>query len=186
MKHFLTAVLSLFLSVSYGQSINSRWQQGLTKELEQFKACDTTHLSGINPCNMYVGQALKTVYQINDFYLKEQGRYMLISEMSEFLKDNKKWTLLGHGYEQKALTEAQDYANSNKAVVAIYLNNEGLGHLSIITPGELKTSGLWGFMVPNSASFFLSKPDLSYIDKGLSYAFSKNLIKGVLIYGRNY
>ena len=186
MKHFLTAVLSLLLTYSYGQSINNRWQQDLNKELEQFKACDTTIARGINPCNMYVGKTLKTIYQIDDFYLKEQERYMLISEMSEFLKNNKKWTLLSYGYEQKALTEAQNYANSKKAVVAIYLNKEGIGHLSIITPGELKTSGLWGYMVPNSTSFFLNKPDLSYMDKGLSYAFSRNMIMGVLIYGRNY
>lgn len=186
MKYIFTVVFSLYFSVSYGQRINSRWEQDLNKELEQFKACDTTLIKGMNPCNIYVGQALKTVYQIDDFYMKEQGRYMLISEMSEYLKSNKNWKFLGHGYEQKALSEAQDFANAKKAVVAIYLNPEGIGHLSIITPGELKTSGLWGFMVPNSASFFLVSPEKSYINKGLSYAFSKNLIREVLIYGRSY
>lgn len=186
MKNYLTIAFFLITTISYGQSLNSKWQQDLIQELEQFKNCDTTAVAGLNPCHKYVGNAVKTVYQVNDFYSKEQGRYMVVSEIYDHLKNSKKWTLLGHAYEQNALKEAQSYANAKKAVVAIYLNEDGLGHLSVITPGELKLSGLWGFEVPNSVSFFTSTPENSYVDKSLSYAFGKRLIKNVLIYGRNY
>jgi len=40
--------------------------------------------------------------------------------------------------------------------------------------------------VPNVVSFFPSQPNKSFVDKGLSFAFGKNLMKDILIYGRNY
>lgn len=111
---------------------------------------------------------------------------MVVGEIAEYLESSSQWTLLGHAYEQEALNKAQNYANTRKAAVAVYLNEEGLGHVSFILPGDMNPSGSWGFNVPNSASFFMSTPQKSYVDKGLSYAFDRSLIKDVLIYGRNY
>ena len=186
MKNYIIIAFCLFCSLSYGQSINSHWSRTLNNELEQFKTCENIASTGISPCNKFVGGALSTVYNINDFYSKELGRHMLISEISDFLKNSNKWTLLGHAYEQEALNEAQNYANARKAAVAVYISEEGTGHVSLILPGEMNPSGSWRFKVPNSASFFLSTPEKSYVDKGLSYAFERNLIKEVLLYGRNY
>lgn len=186
MKNWFTIIVFFFYSLSYSQSINSNWKQELTNEFDQFRACENTAETGINPCNKFIGRSLRTVYKVNDFYAKELGRYMLVSEIEGFLKDSKRWTLLGHGYEQEALNKAQDYANAKKAVVAVYLNEENLGHLAIILPGALQPSGSWGFQVPNSAAYFMSEPEKSYMNKGLSYSFPRNLIKEVLIYGRNY
>jgi hypothetical protein len=160
--------------------------QDLNRDLEQFMACDNVVAAGINPCNRFIGGSLSSVYKINDFYSKGLGRYMLVSEIATYLSGNQKWSLLGKGFEQKALVQAQELANTGKAVVAIYLNNEGIGHVSIILPGELKPSGTWGFQVPNSASFFISTPERSYVGKGLSYAFERPLLNGVLLYARNY
>lgn len=133
-----------------------------------------------------MGSALSTVYKIDDFYSKELGRHMLVSEISSFLKSSQKWKALGYAYDQKALTEAQTLANAKTAVVAIYLNAEGIGHVSIIVPGELRLSGTWGFPVPNSASMFPGHPEKSYVDKALSYSFEKSHLKNVLLYARNY
>lgn len=173
------------LSASYGQSLNNNWKQELTSSLQEFKNCENTAAEGINPCNKFVGAMLKTVYRNNDFYSKSSGRYMLVSEIAKFLEGSSEWKLLGHGYEQDALDQAQKYANTKKAAVAVYLDEENIGHVSLILPGELKPSGSWGFNVPNSASFFLSKPENSYIGKGLSYAFKRNMLKGVLLYARS-
>lgn len=186
MKSILTISLFFIVLVSEAQTINKTWKKDLTNDLEQFKACDNSSYSGVNPCNKYIGNSLTTVYQINDFYSSNDKRHMRVNEISDYLKSSTKWTLLGYGYDQKALENAQLYANSNKAVVAIYINEEEIGHLSLITPGELIPSGTWGFRVPNSASFSVSNPQKSYIDKGLSYSFEKQHIKNVLIYGRNY
>ncbi|WP_224996082.1 hypothetical protein [Cesiribacter sp. SM1] len=175
-----------FCFATHAQQTNKNWMQDLNRDLEQFRACDNVVTAGINPCNKFIGSALSTVYKVNDFYSKELGRHLLVSEIASYLKENQKWSLLGKGFEQTALVQAQELANAGKAVVAIYLNQEGIGHVSIILPGELKPSGTWGFQVPNSASFFISTPDKSYVGKGLSYAFERPLLNGVLLYARNY
>ncbi len=185
MKKAFIFLLVLCFSTAYAQKANQHWLQDLNRDLQQFMVCESGPVNGINPCNKFIGNALRTVYNINDFYSRDLGRHLLVSEISSYLNGNPNWTLLGRGYEQQALTAAQAHANAGKAVVAIYLNQEGLGHLSIILPGELKTSGTWGFQVPNSASFFITDPGKSYVGKGLSYAYERPLLNGVLLYARN-
>lgn len=88
--------------------------------------------------------------------------------------------------DQEILNKAQSLANAKKAVVAIYQNAVGAGHLVLVIPGEVQQSGSWGLQVPNVASFFLPEPERSFVDKGLSYAFTKNMIRDIAIYVRNY
>ncbi len=187
MKKYITIVcLFFFLSASHGQSLNSHWKRDLDHELAQFKGCENKAAEGIHSCNNFIGNMLPTVYQINDFYSKTLGRHMRVIEISDYLHSSNQWILLGRGYEQKALNEAQQYANAKKAVVAIYVDEAGIGNVSLILPGTLRPSGSWKLQVPNSASFFLSDPEKSYMDKGLSYSFERLLTKEVFIYGRKY
>lgn len=186
MKNIFLILLLLLSAAAYSQKLNSTWENSLKNELEQFKACEQEQTTGVNPCNYFIGQALNTVYKVNDFYAADLGRHMLVNEIVYHLKGSKEWTLLGHGYEQNALKEAQAYANASKAVVAVYLNEEGIGLVSLILPGELVASGTWGFRVPNSAAFFINNPEKSYVGKGLSYSFDRSLLKEVYLYGRNY
>ncbi|EMR04772.1 hypothetical protein [Cesiribacter andamanensis] len=179
----------LLLFCFYGaqaQQANKNWQQDLNKHLEQFMACEQGSAPGINPCNRFIGGALPAIYNINDFYSAALGRHMLVSEIAAYLNSTSSWRMLGRGYDQKALSQAQELANAGKAVIAIYLNAEGIGHVSYIVPGELKLSGTWGFRVPNSASFFITDPQRSYVGKSLSYAYERPLLNGVLLYTRNY
>ena len=111
---------------------------------------------------------------------------MMAGEIATYLKDSKQWALLGPSYDQKILKQAQDNANAKKAVVAVYMNETGIGHVVVITPGQLQPSGSWGLSVPNAASFFATQPDKSFVDKGLSFAFNKAMLKDVMIYTRNY
>ncbi len=186
MKH--TFILYFLLSITYvhGQSINANWQQDLNLALEELKKCENTNPTGVSSCNHYMGNALKQIYQVDDFYSPSAERHMLANEIAVFLKNSEKWTLLGYGFEQKALAEAQRLANENKAAVAVYVNEEGLGHVSFIVPGEMRLSGIWGIQVPNSASLFTSDPTKSYVSKPLSYSFEGTQVKRVLIYARNY
>lgn len=186
MKSIFTISLFFIISVSGAQTINKNWKQDISKSLEEFKACDNSSYTGINPCNKYIGMSLNTVYMVNDFYSASDKRHMRVSEISDYLKSTSQWTFLGYAYDQKALNSAQQLANNNKAVVAVYLNEEGLGHMSLITPGEQTLSGTWGFRVPSSVSFSVSNPEKSYLDKGLSYSFEKHHLKHVFIYARNY
>ena len=178
------AMLFLF-STTYGQKLGEDWKQELTTSMEQFLDCIKTTEDNLH-CSTFIGESLTNVYDLDDFYSEKGKRYLMIHEISQTLIDNGKWTLLGRGYDQEALLEAQNRANANKAVVAIYNGSAGVGHIALILPGEAVPSGTWGFNVPNSASFFLHEPGKSYVGKGLSYAFGKSMIKDVLLYSRNY
>jgi hypothetical protein len=171
-------------SVAYGQGINNTWKTEMNSSLQQFFTCQNS-AAGKSECIQYMGESLKKIYKVNDFYSTKSGRYMSASEISSFLKESDKWRLIGPSYEQKTLASAQELANSGKAVVAVYMNSTGLGHMVVITPGQLQQSGSWGLNVPSVVSFFPSQPDKSFVDKGLSFAFGKNLMKDILIYGRN-
>lgn len=186
MKYLTLFILLLISSFSFAQNINNNWKKDLDNALLQINNCENTNQVGVNSCNEFMGGALNTVYKIDDFYSKKLERYLLTNEISYFLKNSAKWKLLGYGYEQQSLQEAQNAANENKAVVALYLNKEGIGHVSIILPGELKNSGTWGFHAPNSTSFFPANPAKSYVDKALSYSFEKSQLKDVFLYVRIY
>lgn len=183
-----TFILYFLLSVTYlhGQSINANWQKDLNVAMEELKKCENTNTVGVSSCNHFLGNALKQIYKIDDFYSSPDERHMLAHEIAEFLKNSEKWTLLGYGFEQKALTEAQRLANDNKAVVAAYVSDQGVGHVAYIVPGDMRLSGIWGIQVPNSASLFPSDPSKSYVSKPLSYSFEGTQVKRVLIYARNY
>ena len=187
MKIITTCLLLLTLAgatITHGQNLNSSWKKSLDESLKSFIDCESNGQS-TTPCTNFVGETVNTVYQVNDFYSQKLGRYMLVNETAQYLESNPKWKQLGKAYEQNALKEAQQYANSGKAVVAIYLNDQGVGHMALILPGELQPSGSWGLSVPNSASFLTSDAEKSYVGKGLSYAFPRNILKDVVIYSRN-
>ena len=186
MRPNLRRVLSICVfvsafSASHAQSLNANWKQDLNLSLEEFVKC-----AGSSDCAGYTAKALNTVYKINDFYSQKSGRYMSVNEISSYLRESDKWTNLGKSYDQKILEAAQDYANARKAVIAVYQNAQGIGHIAVITPGSLQPSGSWGLKVPNAASFLTNDPQKSFIDKALSFAFSKNMMKDVTLYGRNY
>lgn len=163
------------------QSVNSQWRQELANALEEFVKCRES-----GACTNYVGESLRRVYNVNDFYSSAEKRYLRSSEISDLIKENDKWTLLGRSFEQTALEEAQKHANAKKAVVAVYRSESGLGHVVLIVPGSLTPSGSWGLKVPNAASFPASDPEKSFVDKGLSFAFTKSMMKDVFLYVRNY
>ena len=185
-KYLLIIALSCFVYSIKAQSLNSGWEKRLSETLADFQECAPNTENKLNPCQYYTAESFATVYNVKDFYSAKQKRYMILPEMVAYLETSKQWTLLGKGYDPKALTSAQDYANAGRAVVAIYMNNDHLGHASIILPGELKLSGTWGVKVPNSASFFTYNPENSYLHKSLSYAYERSNLAKVQLYVRNY
>jgi hypothetical protein len=185
LKLYFILSFTLLAVTSYGQSINANWKQDLSVSLEEFLKCTETMTDG-NRCINFIGESVQKVYKINDFYSQKSARYMTVSEIASFIKDSDKWSSLGHSYEQTALSAAQEYANAKKAVIAVYLNASGVGHVAVITPGELRASGSWGLQVPSAVSFLTTDPEKSFVDKGLSFAFAKNMLKDVVIYGRKY
>lgn len=183
LKMFTITLAALCAISSQAQTINQNWRQELNSSLQKFLTCA---VSKETPCVNFTGESLNTVYKINDFYSQASRRYMTTNEIANFLKNSDKWEALGQSYDQKTLSTAQEMANAKKAVVAVYQNAVGVGHVVLITPGELKPSGSWGLSVPTAASFFTVEPEKSFVDKGLSFAFMKPMLKDVHIYARKY
>jgi hypothetical protein len=185
-KLFSSIAILLIINTTYGQKLNSNWEAELSTSLDKFLDC-TKNDGNSDACRVFVGKSLNTVYTINDFYSTKLGRYLYVNEIADLLVKSEKWTLLGKAYDQKALTESQTLANSKKAAVAVYRNEEGIGvHVALILPGDIISSGAWGYKVPNSASFSTANPEKSFINKALSYAFTKSQIVAVDLYGRVY
>ncbi|MEO7991567.1 MAG: hypothetical protein ABI663_18585 [Chryseolinea sp.] len=179
-------MLMLFFTVitsAHAQSLNPNWNQDLNNALKEFLACEGTSQERTE-CVHFIGESLNTVYKINDF--SKSGKYMSTSEIADFVKSNAKWKVLGPSYDQTTLSKAQESANAKKAVVAVFKNAEGVGHVVLVTPGELQLSGSWGLKVPNSASFFQKEPAKSYVNKGLSFAFARVMMKDITLYVREY
>jgi hypothetical protein len=172
-----------FLTNAFAQGLNQNWKKDLETSLAEFLKCGSANNAA---CAGFSAKALNTIYKVNDFYSTPSGRYMTVNEIAQFLKNTSTWTSLGKPYDQKILETAQQYANTKKAVVAVYQNAQGIGHVVVITPGVLSSSGSWGLNVPNVASFLSTDPGKSFIDKALSFAFAKTMMKDITIYGRIY
>ncbi|NJN25765.1 MAG: hypothetical protein HC819_07265 [Cyclobacteriaceae bacterium] len=181
-----TFLLLMFSLAGYAQKIDKEWKSLLNTNIESFRKCDQRSGNDTKFCSSATAESINKIYKIEDFYSKSQGRYMNNSEIVEVLNATGKWKLIGYAYEQEALDKAQELANKNMATLAYYANDDLSGNVSIILPGELSTSGSWGFNVPNSATFFMEEPGKSYSDKGLSYAFSRSILRKVMIYAREY
>lgn len=179
----VTIVMLLAFSVSHGQTLSKTWKEDLASSLEEFLKCTATETDR-TMCASYIEKSLAAVYKLDALNLEASNNPTPASSLSN-AKGNH-WSILGKGYEQGALESAQTFANENKAVIAVYkAPGGGIKHVALILPGNLQYSCTWGFNVPNSASFFITTPEKSYIGKGLSYAFAKNMIKDVTLFVRN-
>jgi hypothetical protein len=184
-KLSLSFTMLLLCSASFGQSLNENWKKDLMASLEQFINC-TNSTGEKYQCSGFIGESIAKVYKTNAFFSEKLSRFLRINEITKSLVENDQWTPLGHAYDQQVLVEAQNQANARKAVIAVYTTTNGIGHIAVILPGKLQYSGSWGFNVPNAASFVYNDTGKSFVDKGLSYAFSKSMIKDVVLYSRKY
>jgi len=173
----------VFITVQGGIVIGDQsWQHDVEDMVSQFLSCQTP-IDDQSPCNYFLGRSLKRVYGITDFD-DGSGGFLSANAIATYVQLNTdKWTSLGPAKSQDALTQAAGYANQMKAIVAVQVGTPH-GHVALVLPGDLKHSGNWNLDAPNSASFFLNKPQQSYVGKPLSFAFQ--MPDGVTIYGRNY
>ena len=166
-------------------STDQPWSQTVKNILHQFKQCKTP-IDDRSPCNYFVSRALEIIYKITVF--KNEGDsskpYFTSNEIALFVERNPGvWECLGLALDQNVLDNAQRHANLSKAVIAV-LKGSPNGHVAIIIPGNIKTSGNWNLDVPCAASFFLDKPSKSFVGCPLSYAFESP--SNVTIYSRRF
>lgn len=184
-KLYFTITILALSTPAFSQSLNQNWRKDLAASFQRFVEC-TSSTGEKYQCSSFIGESIAKVYKTNAFFSDKHSRFLHINEISKSVFEGGQWNQIGYAYDQKALDLAQAEANHNKAVIAVYLTPAGVGHIALILPGKLQYSGSWGFNVPNAASFFFNDSEKSFVDKGLSYAFSKNMIKDVVLYARKY
>jgi hypothetical protein len=179
-------ILSLFVILKVYAQTDDKCVQVL-KLLDKVKnACEAYPPSDY--CNIFVGEAVQEIYGIDDFADAGSATgYRSANAIADLLLTNNKWTLIGTCKKQDILDAAQNDANSNRCVIAVWKNGSGNsahGHISIILPGALKT-GWNGMMVPNAANFSLGTDQHNFVCDRLSGAFSYDKRNSVFLYVHN-
>lgn len=129
-------------------------------------------------CNHFTAEAICRFYEIDDF--EKNGSYVSYRDIKDMVTLNGGgWEAIGIASRQADLDQAQDYANSGRATIAF--DPTKTNHVAIILPGKPQKSNSWGLDAPNSASFFVHKPDC-YVNKALSYSFKSP--EGIILYAR--
>ena len=126
-------------------------------------------------CNRFTSEAICRFYEIDDFM--KDGEYISYRDIRDVVTLRGNWEPIGLADSQENLDKAQNNANNAKATIAFDPNKSN--HVAIIIPGQQLKSNSWGLEVPNSASFFVHKPE-AYVNKVLSYSFRSP--EGIILY----
>jgi hypothetical protein len=108
---------------------------------------------GVTHCNQFVTEVCETL-GFKDF------TGLMANDICLAIAKHPQWS------EEKSLERCQDLANGGTLVIATY-QEDPHGHVNIICPGKIKTSGRWG-LVPSCANV----GKVNFIGKGINWAFS--------------
>lgn len=152
-------------------------------KLSALRACKAA-IDDRTACNVFLGRALDLLFKNSDFKTGNET-YMLANDIVNGLEmpGNAGWKKIGVATQQDALNTAQELANEGKAVVVarkgpIVDGARRPGHVALILPGKAQNYTFdgftWGSLIaPNSASFFLDKPDRMFFGCPLSAVWKK-------------
>jgi hypothetical protein len=179
----LLTVLSLVLCHTLAMSQTQNWEQTLNQSMNEFKSCMSAEDKTV--CQTYTAKAIKQVHKINDFYNATSKTDMSPFEIQEFIKESANWTLVGPAYKSETLVKAQELCNSGKVVLVVLKGDSPADtHVSLVLPGDLQNSGSWAMRVPNVSAFFTHNPDNSFVNKSISYAYTKSMMLQLEVYSR--
>jgi hypothetical protein len=166
------------------------WSNKIVGALVGAEACYADKSAFTNTdCNIFVGRVLEQAYGLSDLVLQqpENGiRYKISDEIATYLavEGANDWETIGPMNDVNALRRAKDRADQGKAVIAVWSNPHGPGHVALVGPGPLTHSPSLNLNVPVSASFFQGHPEKNYIAKPLSCAFLAGQVAEVRLYAR--
>ena len=182
MKYYkLVFVLSIISTSVFAQS--QLWKNSLNQTLSEFKSCMASE--GKLQCDGYTSKAIREVYNIKEFKNKADQSDMSPYEIQQYASKSTEWVKLGPAYNSETLRKAQQLSNEGKAVIVV-LEDElpSNVHVSVILPGELQSSGSWGMRVPSVSAFFTHNPGNSFVDKSISYAYTKSMMLKLQVYAK--
>lgn len=108
---------------------------------------------GVTHCNQFTSEVCASMG-----YKAFEG--LTANQICEAIAKDPQWS------EESNLERCQDLANGGTLILATFLE-EPHGHVNIICPGKIKTSGRWG-SVPSCVNVGKT----NFIGKGINWAFS--------------
>jgi len=175
-----------------GKPQQTAQESATIRKLSPLASCKTT-IDDRAACNVFLGRSLEVLFGNTDFKTGNDS-YMLANDIASGLEKaapSVGWTKIGVATDQSALDMAQAHANSGKPVVAARLGRldgeiRRPGHVVLIIPGTAQKYDFddvvnnkpvvfqWGKLVaPNSASFFLDRPDKFFFGCPLSATWQR-------------
>ena len=103
----------------------------------------------------------------------EKGNYVDYNVILPMIKKSISWQRLGSATNQKAIDRAMEHVNSGGLALAID-TSVAYGHVVQLLPGATIKSGSWEMQLPKVLSLSNHKPERSFCDKSLAYAFKKS------------
>lgn len=123
-------------------------------------------------CRNEITRLISETHNLEEFKDSEQN-YVIYDSIQPIVKRSDKWKNIGAATNQEVLNKAIAYANNGGAALIID-TSETYGHVVMLKPGEAYPSGSWNMELPNVMSLFNAKPENSFYDKSLSFAFKKS------------
>lgn len=170
-------ILFVFLPVLFLACNSDKPEITREEVYNQFIDCKAT-TEDKHGCKEYVAMLIDAQYGISDFDMGDS--YLPYDELIGVINSSDKWVNIGFANDQDVLAKAQEYSNDGRAVLVMNPDKPGI---AIIMPGELTHSSGWELDVPNCAFLHMKKPEKSFLDNTLAYAFGK--AKGLMVYARD-
>lgn len=123
-------------------------------------------------CRNEITRLISETHELEEFKDSEQN-YVIYDSIQPIVKRSDKWKNIGAATNQEVLNKAIAHANNGGAALIID-TSETYGHVVMLKPGEAYPSGSWNMELPNVMSLFNAKPENSFYDKSLSFAFKKS------------
>lgn len=138
------------------------------ENLTAFQSCKTNAQSKAE-CKYYISKAICEYYGIDD--LKKEEAFVDYDKIPTVISSNSNWYKIGD-FNEENIQKGLEVVN-NKPVLVFNNNNSYVHVVAILPNGSQSKSLKWGnITVPDCVSYFPTRPNKSFTNKGINYAFS--------------
>ena len=142
----------------------------LSNKVASFIACKKAAQKPTD-CRNNISKIIAETYGINDFDDDTIG-FVIYDSIQPIVKRSSTWKNLG-AVSEETLAEAEKHTNDGGLSLVINTASP-YGHVVMLVPGESRYSGKWDMNLPSVLSLINHKPEKSFVNKSLAYAFKKS------------
>ncbi|MFT4899134.1 MAG: hypothetical protein ACI9U0_000923 [Flavobacteriales bacterium] len=129
--------------------------------------------SSPSSCKEYIAKSISEYYGISD--LMEAGNYIDYDKIPDKIAELDSWEKIGD-FTEKNIQTALKMLNKFEKPVLIFNENDSYVHVVALKPnGSLSKSRKWDdISVPSCISYFPTRANKSFTNKGINYAFESS------------